>query len=80
VTPATRAAGISEQNDAGAHQEEEAWCAEVGHEADEEGKCIRVDRERATPVLPGGVLLGDEMAGVVQRHQDHDRAAQGVEG
>ena len=52
----------------------------MGHEAGEKSECAMIHREQAAPILPGRMPLGDEMVGMVERHQDDDQTAQRIHG
>jgi len=77
--PSRLAAGGGEPVDACAHEEEEAGGAEVGDEAGEEGEDGGVGAHGSGPEL-AGVLAGEEGAGVIDGHEDHDEATEGVDG
>ena len=47
-------------------------------EPGEEGYCRWEQGYRPAPILPAGVLLGNEVIGVVERHEHHDQATQEI--
>ena len=51
----------------------------MGHQASDEGQRVVVDRERAAPILSRRMLVGDEVVGMVERHEHDDQSAQRVE-
>ena len=38
-----------------------------------------VDRKASAPVFAGRMLLGDEVVGMVERHENDDQPAQGIQ-
>ena len=78
--PALFPSGFGEEQHAHAHQEEKARRAEMRHQAGQEGQGGVVGGKAAAPVLAGRMLLGDEVIGMVERHEDDDQPAQGIEG
>ena len=51
----------------------------MGYKAGQECQHILVNREAPTPHLALRVFLGDEPVGMIQRHEDDDQAAQGIQ-
>ena len=73
------AARAGEQRHPDPHQQREAGRGRVGDQPDQKGERVVVDGKAAAPILAGGVPLRDIEAGVVQRHQRDQQAAQGVQ-
>ena len=72
--------GFGKEQHAHAHQEEKARRAEMCHQAGQKGQGGVVGGKAPTPVLAGRMLLGDEVIGMVERHEDDDQPAQGIQG
>lgn len=64
----------------GSHQKEEARRRQVGHQPGNKGQGIVIKGKSPTPVLTGWVLLGHEVVGVVQSHQDNNQPPLGIQG
>ena len=62
-----------------AQEEEEARRAEMRYQASQKREGAVVSAHGAGPEF-GGVLAGDEGAGMVDRHEDHDESAKSVDG
>ena len=50
------------------------------YETGQESQGILVEGKFCPPILTRGVLVGDEQAGVIERHEDDDKAAQRIHG
>lgn len=50
------------------------------YETGQESQGILVEGKFCPPILTRGVLVGDEQAGVIERHEDDDQAAQRIHG
>ncbi len=48
-------------------------------EAGQEGQRIWIGRKSASPILARGMLLSDEMIGMVERHKHNNPAAQRIQ-
>ena len=78
VGPACALAGGGEEGHACAHEEEEAGRGEMGDCPGEEVERGRVEGGGDKPEFVADVALSDKVVGVIERHDHHDQAAQGV--
>ena len=70
---------LGKEQHARAHQEEKTRRAEMRHQAGQEGQGGIVGRERPAPMLAGRMSLGNEVIGMVERHENDDQPAQGIQ-
>lgn len=79
-TPSLRAPRYREKNYRDSHEEEKSGCGQVGDQTNQKGPPARIGGEQTTPIFARGVFLSHEVVGMIQSHQQHDQAAQPVEG
>lgn len=70
--PTFLAARVGKEHHPDAHEKEETRGTEVGHQSGEKSERCGEGGHRPSPMLPTGMLLCDEVVGMIERHEDDD--------